>query len=64
MSDDFDPACCHRTRLVGAPCPAGRQCPYDDLTKSEQVNLMPELRWELANRAPRPSRLISKQRND
>jgi hypothetical protein len=21
--------CCQRTRLRGAPCPAGRTCPYD-----------------------------------
>lgn len=24
-----DGECCHRTRLVGAPCPAGRTCPHD-----------------------------------
>jgi hypothetical protein len=22
--------CCHKTRLLGAPCPLGRVCPYDD----------------------------------
>lgn len=21
--------CCHKTRLLDAPCPVGRQCPYD-----------------------------------
>jgi hypothetical protein len=25
----LDEGCCHRTRLVGAPCPVGRACPYD-----------------------------------
>ena len=26
MTDDN---CCHRTRVAGAPCPAGRVCPFE-----------------------------------
>lgn len=27
----FRPGCCHKTRVAGAACPVGRQCPYDAL---------------------------------
>lgn len=31
MKFDRSEGCCHKTRLVGAPCPVGRSCPHDAL---------------------------------
>lgn len=30
--------CCHRTRVRGAPCPAGRACPHDSNVSESDMN--------------------------
>lgn len=35
-----DDGCCHRTRIVGFPCPSGYVCPFDPPSDSSQPDMV------------------------